>query len=136
MRIIPIKDGNISLSIFDNETGKTYGGFGFVDLSIDVTEENNQEQIRGIESPDFEITFDNANPMNFDGLLKVLGVDWSNKPDAYDVQFVKFVQARKHHKKRMNKKWLKRYGVKQISVSSKGWKLQTHTDGTYEFVKQ
>ena len=69
-----------------------------------------------------------------DELKQIFAVDMSNISDAYDIQFVKIVQARKHRKKRINKKWLKKYGVKQIHVSSKGWKLHTHTDGTYEFV--
>ena len=68
-------------------------------------------------------------------LHKILGIDTSNMPDAYDVQFIKFVQSRKHKKKRINKKWLKRYGYKQISVESKGWKVKTDTDGNVEFIK-
>lgn len=42
----------------------------------------------------------------------MLSVDISNRPDAYVVQYVKLVQARKHKKKRINKKWLKRYGYR------------------------
>ena len=44
-------------------------------------------------------------------------------------------QARTHKKKRINKKWLKRYGYKQISVESKGWKMKADTDGNVEFIK-
>ena len=58
-----------------------------------------------------------------------------NMPDAYDIQFIKFVQARKHKKRRINKKWLKRYGYKQITVESKGWKMKTDTNGNVEFIK-
>ena len=68
-------------------------------------------------------------------LHKILGIDTSNMPDAYDVQFIKFVQSRKHKKKRINKKWLKRYGYKQMLVKSKGWKVKTDTDGNVEFIK-
>ena len=53
----------------------------------------------------------------------------------YDIQYVKFVQARKHKKKRINKKWFKRYGCKKVIVNSKGWNVKTYTDGTVEFVK-
>ena len=62
-------------------------------------------------------------------------IDTANMPDAYDVQFIKIVQARKHKKRRINKKWLKQYGYKQIIVESKGWKVKTDTDGNIEFVK-
>lgn len=38
-------------------------------------------------------------------------------------------------KKRINKKWLKRYGYKKVIVNSKGWNVKTYTNGTVEFVK-
>lgn len=53
----------------------------------------------------------------------------------YDIKYKKVVQARKHKKKRINKKWLKRYGYKMIHVTSKGWKLIVNSDGLLEFVK-
>ena len=34
----------------------------------------------------------------------------SNK---FTIKYTKYVQARKHHKKRINKKWLKKYGYKE-----------------------
>ena len=57
------------------------------------------------------------------------------QPTAYDIQYVEIVQARKHRKKRTNKKCLKRYGYKKVIVNSKGWHVKTYTDGTVEFVK-
>ena len=36
----------------------------------------------------------------------------------------------------IHKKWLKRYGYKQITVDSKGWKMKTDTDGNVEFINQ
>ncbi len=70
------------------------------------------------------------------GVDKILGLDIAQTPDSYDVQYVKIVQARKHKGKRINKKWLKRYGYKTVIVNSKGWDVKTHTDGTVEFVKE
>lgn len=66
---------------------------------------------------------------------KILGLDIAQMPDSYDIQYVKIIQARKHKKKRINKKWLKRYGYKKVIVNSKGWGVKAHTDGTVEFVK-
>lgn len=66
---------------------------------------------------------------------KILGLDIAHMPDSYIIQYVKIVQARKHKKKRINKKWLKHYGYKKVIVNSKGWNMKTHTDGTVEFVK-
>lgn len=81
-----------------------------------------------------EISFDVDNPDNND-LKKILGVDRSDLPDAYDFQFVKVVQARKHKKKRINKKWEKRYGYKSITVTCKGWQMESFADGDVVFTK-
>lgn len=82
----------------------------------------------------FEISFDADNPANND-LKKILGFDRSDLPDAYDVQFVKVVQARKHKKKRINKKWEKRYGYRSITVTRKGWQMESFADGDVVFTK-
>ena len=54
----------------------------------------------------------------------------------YEVTFTKVVQARRHRKKRINKKWAKKYGYKQVSVKSPGWEMTTNTDGTVSFTKR
>ena len=68
-------------------------------------------------------------------VIKILGLDIAHMPDSYNIQYIKIVQVRKHKKKRINKKWLKRYGYKKVIVNSKGWDMKTYTDGTVEFVK-
>ena len=69
-------------------------------------------------------------------LMKTMGIDTSKVPDVCNIQYVKIVQKRKHKKKRINKKWLKRYGYKQVTVETKGWEVHTKTDGTFEFVNK
>lgn len=66
---------------------------------------------------------------------RILGLDIAQMPDSYNIQYIKIVQVRKHKKKRINKKWIKRYGYKTVIVNSKGWDVKTYTDGTVEFVK-
>lgn len=66
---------------------------------------------------------------------KILGLDIAQMPDSYNIQYIKIIQVRKHKKKRINKKWLKRYGYKKVIVNSKGWDMKMYTDGTVEFVK-
>ena len=53
----------------------------------------------------------------------------------HEITFTKVVQARRHRKKRINKKWAKKYGYKQVSVKSPGWKMTANTDGTVSFTK-
>lgn len=54
----------------------------------------------------------------------------------FDITYPIMIQARRHKKKRINKKWQKRYGYKQVMVTSKDWKLSEYDSGTYEFIKE
>lgn len=83
----------------------------------------------------YEFTFNVDKPIDTEEFYKILGIDIANMPDAYDIQYIKIVQARKHKKRRINKKWIKRYGYKQITVNSKGLKIKADTDGNVEFIK-
>lgn len=85
-------------------------------------------------NPPFEIEID-GQTLGTD-LLTAMGIDTSKVPDKCDIQYMKVVQKRKHKKKRINKKWLKRYGYKHIMVETKGWEVHTKTDGTFEFANK
>ena len=98
-------------------------------------DKGNKKVFSFVHDPTYTITFNTDNQTDIDKFYKIMGIDTSNLPDAYTIQYVKFVQARKHKKRRINKKWLKRYGYKQIFVESKGWKMKTDTNGNVEFVK-
>ena len=68
-------------------------------------------------------------------IQELFGIDHERFPASYEIEYIKLVQARHHKKKRINKKWLKRYGYKQIRCKSNGWELQCSSeDGTFEFV--
>lgn len=57
-------------------------------------------------------------------------------PEAYDIEYPVVKQARKHRKKRTNKKWLKRYGLKMEMRKMKGWHMEVKTDGEIEFIRR
>ena len=79
-----------------------------------------------------EITFEINEPsFSYDLLEKVTTFN----PDSYTIEYTEYVQARKHKKKRINKKWLKRYGYKPVQVRTEGWEMRTYVDGSFEFVK-
>ena len=86
---------------------------------------------------DRTLTIDLDKPIDDEELYKAFGIDPLQFPDAYDIKIIKFIQIRRHKKKRINKKWNKKYGIKYRSaaVTAKGWKLKTYQDGTFEFVK-
>ena len=105
-----------------------------LELTSNVTEERdilgNVENIkRG------EITMSLADPIENENLFKVLGFDTSNVPDKYSILLTKPIQRRKHKKKRINKKWLKKYGYKLLVDHKDGWRIKSYKDGTFEFVK-
>lgn len=137
---MPIKEENLILSLINSETGEEL-------CYIDNLEDN----LLSVESRNYSFDKErkalnsfidlSARTLSIDvsigamSLISLIDVDVSNAPDKYNFQIMKVKQARKHKKKKINKKWIKRYGYKQILVDSKGWKLKTHTDGYYEFVK-
>ena len=143
VKSIPLKEMECSVvKIFDTETGENLGQINDV-KSIEMTSEYKtdyvQKDSKNILSfnhdPTFIITFDINELTNTEELYKILGVDTSSMPDAYDIQYVKIVQVRKHKKRRINKKWAKRYGYKRVVVDTKGWKIKNNTDGSIELVK-
>lgn len=54
--------------------------------------------------------------LNCDTLLYSLAVDYNNKPLYIEYYVPIMIQARWHKKRRINKKWLKRYGMKKDRV--------------------
>ena len=69
---------------------------------------------------------------------KGFGIDESKIPDKYDIKVSKLIPCRWHKKKRINKKMLKKHGhpnyIKRWETI-KGWKLNSYTNGEFEFVK-
>lgn len=137
---MPIEKENFILNLINSETGEEL-------CCIDNLEDN----LLSVESKSYSFDKErkalnsfidlSARTLSIDvsigamSLIPLMGLDVSNAPDKYNFQIMKVKQARKHKKKRINKKWIKRYRYEQILVDCKGWKLKTHTDGTYEFVK-
>ena len=136
---MPIKSPDkASLYFFNIETNEKLGHIDNV-KSIDFTINQkdtvdrysnliNQEESR-------TCTFDMVEPMDSDKLYKVLGIDDTSIPDKYDIQVSKVVQCRRHKKKRINKKWKKKYGYRQTCVTMKGWKIRSNCNGEVEFIK-
>ena len=105
-----------------------------IELTSSVTEEADiLGNVKNIKKGETTLSF--TSTIEKETLFKVLGVDISKTPDAYKISVTKPVQRRKHKKRRINKKWLKKYGYK-IQVDLRyGWHIKSYTDGHYEFVK-
>lgn len=136
---MPIKfPDKTSIYFFNNETNEKLGQVDDV-KSIDFTINQKDTVDRYGNLIDREenhtCTFDMVEPMDTDKLYKVLGIDEASMPDKYDIQVLKVVQCRRHKKKRINKKWAKKYGYKQTHVIMKGWKMHSNRNGEIEFVK-
>lgn len=137
---MPIKEENLILSLINSETGEELCYIDNLEDNLFSVESRNYSFDKERKTLNSFIDL-SARTLSIDvsigamSLISLIDVDVSNAPDKYNFQIMKVKQARKHKKKRINKKWIKRYGYKQILVDSKGWKLKTHTDGYYEFVK-
>lgn len=72
--------------------------------------------------------------INYDFLQKLLRFNKSYNIYDYEIYNEKKIPNRKHKKKRIAKKWLKRYGYHTIQVKF-DWKLSEckHNDGVNEF---
>ena len=70
-----------------------------------------------------------------DALRKIFELDIPRQTGICDIQREKFIQARTHKKRRINKKWAKRYGYKRITIIIQGLHVKMDTDGNVEFVK-
>lgn len=127
-----------SIYFFNTETNEKLGQVDDV-KSIDLTINQKDTVDRYGNLTDREedrtCTFDMAEPLNTDRLCKILGFDEASMPDKYDIQVSKIVQCRKHKKKRINKKWEKKYGYRQMYVTMKGWKMHINCNGEVEFIK-
>lgn len=136
---------NTTLTLFRSSTGVELGSFDNiknvnmqskqkVDYAYDAA---GHRIVRFCRKIDRTLEIDLDEPIDRNKLYKTVGVDLPVVPDAYDVRVIKFVPIRRHKKKRINKKWNKKYGIKYRSaiVTVKGWKLKTYQDGTFEFVK-
>lgn len=86
----------------------------------------------------FCINLSLSEPTDYKKILKVFGVDESKIPDKYDMEVSKLIPCRWHKKKRINKKMLKKHGhpnyIKRWETV-KGWKLNSYTNGEFEFIK-
>ena len=81
---------------------------------------------------------DISESIDYQKILKVFGVDESKIPDKYDMKVSKLIPCKWHKKKRINKKMLKKHGhpnyIKRWETV-KGWKLNSYTNGEFEFIK-
>ena len=131
-----------NMSLFNVDTGEKIGDIGdLAEVQFDVNtkyetkyDAESHKFNALLTASDFEMTVNINTSIN--DIYKVLGIDSVAKPDAYDINFVKFIQCRTHKRKRINKKFAKLYGYKPITVTSKRWQLNTYTDGTFEFKKE
>lgn len=129
-----MKNGTLFFQDNDGNNVLALDNVDEIALTSSATEERdilgNVENIKRSETTlSFVSTFEKM------ALFKALGFDMSKTPDAYKISVTKPVQRRKHKKKRINKKWLKKYGYKILVDFRDGWHIKSYADEYYEFVK-
>lgn len=78
----------------------------------------------------FTFTMDDVNPE----LVQILFGN-NNDPGTFDFEYEALKQARKHKKKRINKKWAKRYGMISEKRIVQGLRMIEYDDGGVGFIK-
>lgn len=122
-------DNSISFGFVNTESGET---FEMTDASIEIESwcPNEQPEIRASGTYRGEIICDDIE-INED-LYRTL-VSPKDKC-RFEMQYTIKVQARRHKKKRINKKWAKRYGHRPVVIKSEGWELDEYNTQTGEGV--
>lgn len=123
-------EDNIKLTsgaFFNLDTGEKIGDLLF-DLGEGVLTEPTENH---------KLSFNPSAVMSFEGEInsELLKQFVAPMPEKYDIQIQVSAQRRRHKKKRINKKWAKRYGYTMKTITTKGWKIHTDTDGNVEFIK-
>lgn len=104
----------------------------------DIKYEYNTKYKSRLDRCDGSFCIDISKPIDHRKIHKVFGIDESKIPDKYDMKISKIVPCRWHKKKRINKKMIKKHGHPNYVhkfETVKGWKLNTYTNGEFEFVK-
>lgn len=57
------------------------------------------------------------------------------KKSKFNLEYKKMVQCRKHRKKRINKKWAKRYGYKPITVKLRDVEIKFVDEYTFNILE-
>lgn len=124
----------INLTAIDLTTSKEVLSFPLISAEIDKLEQENdvlttEHKLKSFSNPS-SLTIE-CGSINHNFLSKLVG----KMPDKYDIDYSVYVQVRKHKKKRINKKWAKRYGYKCVTKTTKGWKLKIYCDSSFEFIR-
>ena len=104
----------------------------------DLEYEHNTKYKSRLDKYDGSFCINVSEPTDCQKIYKVFGVDESKIPDKYDMKVLKLIPCRWHKKKRINKKMLKKHGHPNYIrrwETVKGWKLNSCTNGEFEFVK-
>lgn len=121
-----------SFDCINMETGKSFE-LSNSTIEIDTLSPNEVPDIRTFGTCEATFTCENTT-INKNLLSKSV----LKKPHIFELQYSVMVQARRHKKKRINKKWLKRYGYKSQQMVSKGWEFGEYNTqtGECEFIKK
>ena len=128
-----ISEHTCALTMIDPETNKelsTFNSISEIDLTRNIVEEcyDNKEH-RPIITKDERVLSFTSDTSEFHPEVFA--------PEHIHILATKRIQVRKHHKKRINKKWSKRYGYREQSVDFGNWNYRaTDKFGEYEFERK
>ena len=121
---MPTKDRSEIGGLFFGSTGEK-----LTDISdVDIVTECESDAPRYLFGGEISCSFEIHEPIIDEQLLNLAD-------PTYEIGYNTKVQKRKHHKRRINKKWLKQYGCKLVYHSLGKFKKRIHSDGSFSFVR-
>ena len=127
-----------SVDIVDKETGKKFKIDGIKDATLEMEWSAEVEAPMFVKCNPMQASFNAKTTWNEDMLNKLLyNPQPVHKSPEFEMMIDGRVQVRRHRKKRINKKWAKRYGYKNGLVSNGRWRLAEcdTRDGEFVFEK-
>ena len=124
--VVEVKGG----TFFNLNTGEPIKSLSLdlSDCTVSETTENCRLSYRHRGTISFNGGINGELMKQFEGLM-------SGASGAYDIYFQVPIQRRQHKKKRINKKWAKRYGYVTKTITEKGWKIYRDADGNIKLIK-
>ena len=120
---MPVKDISLGLcswiSLFNVDSGEKIADINSDSVSITMESEfetdyakdkNGNKLCSFTRQKSKTVTLEFEPSVNKNKIDCIFGIDKSNVPDEFSLQISIKIQNRKHRKKRINKKWAKRYG--------------------------
>lgn len=125
-----------NIRLFNKETGEEIIKSDIAhNIRVTSDEETEHKDTHSYMLPPSGITISSNGSVDEKLCSQIFNNISSDLPNPWDIIVPTIKPARIHKKKRINKKWRKKYGYRVSLRMIKGWKMRANTDGSVDFIK-